>query len=182
MSLRSSLASLSRYKRFWVVYVTVLVLDQVTKLAVVHLTSPTPRGQLGHEVIPGFFWLSHVYNKGAAWSMMSGQQGWLVILAVIALAAMYRWRTEIGLQQHVVQYTLGAFAGGAIGNVIDRLAYEHVVDFLLFRIPLINYYWPAFNVADMGITIGAALYTWHGFRNPAKPSAPVPPTSGSASS
>lgn len=174
MTLRPYLKLLAPYKRFWAVYCAVLVIDQVTKLLVLHGTDPTPRGELGTPVISGFFWLSHVYNKGAAWSLMSGNQGWLVIFAVAAMVAMYRWRIQIGLTHPFVQFTLGAFAGGAMGNVIDRLAYDHVVDFLLFRIPLFNYYWPAFNVADMGITVGAALYTWHGFRRP-DPDKTAPP-------
>ncbi len=176
MNLRPCLKLLTPYRRFWVVYCAVLILDQLTKLAVLHGTAPTPRGELGTVVIPGFFWLSHVYNKGAAWSLMAGHQGWLVIFAVAAMGALYRWRLAIGLGHPFVQLTLGAFAGGAMGNVIDRLAYDHVVDFLLFRIPLVNYYWPAFNIADMGITVGAALYTWHGFRHPT----PAPPAASPA--
>lgn len=169
------LAPLARYRRFWVMYLVVLVLDRITKLLVLHGTAPTPRGSLGHPVIPGFFWLSHVYNPGAAWSMLSGRQDLLVLLAIGAMAAMYRWRRQLGLDLPFVQWVLGAFAGGAIGNVIDRLVYDHVVDFLLFRIPVVNYLWPSFNVADVGITVGAALYCWHGFRHPdpVKPDAPA---------
>lgn len=158
-SLRPYLARMSPYRRFWAAYCAVLFADQVTKLIVLHGTEPNTH----REVVPGFFWISHVYNKGAAWSLLAGNQGWLVIFAVIALAGMYRWRKEIGLGDPAVQFALGAFAGGAIGNVIDRLAYEHVVDFLRFRIPLIGYDYPVFNIADTGITLGAAFYVWRGF-------------------
>ena len=157
--LRPYLSLLAPYKRFWAMYCAVLVCDQLTKLVVLHTTEPNSH----REVIPGFFWISHVYNKGAAWSLMAGNQWWLVILALVALTAMYRWRKEIGLMDPFVQLTLGAFAGGAIGNVIDRLAYDHVVDFLRFRIPVIRYDYPVFNIADIGITLGAIAYTWHGF-------------------
>ncbi len=167
MNLRRHFAALSGYKRFWTVYLSVLTLDQITKLIVLFGLPQTDRSHPGIVVIPDFFTLVHVYNKGAAWSMMSGRQDLLVILALAAMAAMYRWRLALGLDKPFVQLVLGAFAGGAMGNVIDRLAYDHVVDFLSFRIPLINYYWPAFNVADMGITCGAALFCWHGFREPA---------------
>lgn len=165
--------SLGRYRRFWFVYLAVLVFDQVTKIAVLQGMPVTGEGHSGYTVIPGFFRIVHVYNKGAAWSMLSGNQGWLIILAVAALAAMYRWRDAIGLKKNFVQYSLGAFAGGAIGNVIDRLAYAHVVDFLAFRIPVIRYDYPVFNIADIGITVGAALYCWHGFRE--KPGANAAP-------
>ena len=86
---------------------------------------------------------------------------------------MYRWRKALGLEKLFVQAVLGAFAGGAIGNVIDRLAYDHVVDFLAFRIPIIRYDYPVFNIADIGITVGAALYCWHGFREKPPASPPV---------
>lgn len=164
---------LLRYRRFWVVYAVVLLLDQATKLAVLHSLPKTEYGvHSGVVVVPNFFRIVHVYNEGAAWTMLKGNQGWLVILAVVALAAMYRWRKEIGLEKHFVQYCLGAFAGGAIGNVIDRLAYDHVVDFLAFRIPIVRYDYPVFNVADIGITVGAILFAWHGFREP-KPATPA---------
>lgn len=164
---------LGRYRRFWFVYLGVLALDQVTKIAVLKGMPVTGPDHPGYTVIPGFFRIVHVYNKGAAWSMLSGQQGWLVLLAVGALGAMYRWRKALGLEKPFVQYTLGAFAGGAIGNVIDRMAYDHVVDFFAFR--LIRWDYPVFNVADIGITVGAALYCWHGFREKpeAKPAEPA---------
>ncbi len=162
--------ALGRYRRFWSVYLGVLFLDQVTKIAVLRGMPVTGADHPGHPVIPGFFRIVHVYNKGAAWSMLSGKQGWLILLAVGSLAAMYRWRKAIGLEKPFVQYALGAFAGGAIGNVIDRLAYDHVVDFLAFR--LIRWNYPVFNVADIGITVGAAFFCWHGFRE--KPEEPSP--------
>ncbi len=174
MNLRPHFAALSRYRRFWIAYLAVLALDQLTKLVVLYGLPPTTAEHPGITVVPDFFRIVHVYNRGAAWSMLSGRQDLLVLLAVAAMAGLYRWRKELGLDKPFVQLVLGAFAGGAIGNVIDRLAYDHVVDFLFFRIPLIGYDWPVFNVADIGITCGAALYCWHGFREPEKPAEPRP--------
>jgi signal peptidase II len=164
--------ALARYRRFWFLYLAVLVIDQITKISVLKGMPVTGPDHPGYTVVPGFFRIVHVYNKGAAWSMLAGNQGWLVLLAVGALGAMYRWRKELGLEKPFVQYALGAFAGGAIGNVIDRMAYDHVVDFLAFR--LIRWDYPVFNVADIGITVGAALYCWHGFREKPEASAATP--------
>lgn len=164
MRFRSHLVALAGYKRFWAAYAAVLVFDQLTKIIVLQAVPVTPRGSAGTPVIPGFFWISHVYNRGAAWSMGAGNQGLLVLFALATLAAMFHWREKIGLREPAAQWGLGAFAGGAVGNVIDRLAYHQVVDFLTFRIPVVDYYWPTFNIADMGITCGAALYIWQGYR------------------
>lgn len=150
-------------------YLVVLVLDQVTKLIVLNTLPVSGPNHYGIEVIPDFFRIVHVYNKGAAWSMLDGRQGLLILLALGALFALYRWRRAVGLDKPFVQYTLGAFAGGAVGNVIDRVAYGHVVDFIAIRIPIIDYNYPVFNVADMGITVGALLYCWHGFREKPAP-------------
>lgn len=163
---------LLRYRRFWTVFVALLALDQATKLAVMKLMPETGWSHPGIVVIPGFFRIIHVNNTGAAFSLFNGQQGCLIILAIAALWAMYRWRHTIGLRKPFVQAALGAFAGGALGNVVDRILYFHVVDFLAFRIPVIDYPWPAFNVADIGITVGAALYCWYGFTE--KPEKPTP--------
>ena len=163
-------AKLLRYRRFWIVFATLLALDQITKIAV---RIELPR-QGAVTVIPGFFWIDHVHNNGAAWSMFSNQQGILIVLALFALWALHRWRHTIGLTKPFVQVALGAFAAGAVGNVIDRSIYWHVTDFLRFRIPVIGYDWPVFNIADIGITVGAALYCWHGFTEKPAPKDGVP--------
>lgn len=162
-------AKLLRYRRFWTVFLSVLILDQLSKVAVMKLMPETGWQHPGVTVIPGFFRIIHVHNNGAAWSLFNNQQGYLILLAIGALWAMYRWRHTLGLSKPFVQAALGAFAGGALGNVIDRILFFHVVDFLAFRIPVIDYAWPAFNIADIGITVGAALYCWYGFTEKPEP-------------
>jgi signal peptidase II len=133
--------------------VLVLVLDQLTKLAVVQAMAL-------HDAIPitGFFNLVRAHNTGAAFSLLADQPGWqrLFFLAVGLIAS--------GIILHLLRKTRGrplfCFAlalilGGALGNVIDRAAYGHVVDFLDFYLG--DWHWPAFNVADSGITVGAVL-------------------------
>jgi len=137
--------------------ICILVLDQITKLAVIHFI---PFGKSGAEipVVDGFFYLVHVTNAGAAWGILDGKTYLLSSIAILTLAALWLFRHELGLRNKKMQFALGLFAGGVLGNLIDRVLYGHVVDFLDVYLPLINYRWPAFNIADCGISIGVTLY------------------------
>lgn len=132
----------------------VILLDQVTKHAVL------ARFREGEQlpVIPGFFDLTLWYNRGAAFSFLAGHDGWQRWLFVgIAVAASVF--ITVLLARHWYQALFcGALAlvlGGALGNLIDRLQYGKVVDFLLFHHR--GWAFPAFNVADSAITVGAVL-------------------------
>ncbi|MDR2981256.1 MAG: signal peptidase II [Puniceicoccales bacterium] len=155
-----------RYIPFWTILFTLLALDQVTKLATLAWI-PSSYENPPIEVIPGFFNLVHVYNKGAAFSMFSGHRWPLVILALGALIGIFFWRRSLELERPIVQWAFGLLTGGIIGNVIDRVFYGHVVDFLDFNIPLYGH-WPAFNIADSGICIGVGLYVVYSFMRPVK--------------
>lgn len=146
------------YARLWIIAVTVLILDQVTKLWIVNTVpagaNPYDGGMI--EVIPSFFYIIHVYNDGAAWSIFSGYSFILGLLGFVALGAIYFFRKQLELHRPFVQIIFGLLTGGIVGNMIDRFAYGHVVDFLDFHFG--DYRYPAFNVADCGITIGVGLY------------------------
>lgn len=111
-------------------------------------------------VIPGFFRLTHVQNRGAAFGLFDDSPGeWkitaLILFSVLAMAVVagLLWKNS-----HVMNATgigLSLVLGGAVGNLWDRLADRHVVDFLDFYLG--TYHWPAFNVADSAIVIGALL-------------------------
>lgn len=133
--------------------VVILLLDQVTKLAVLKAFGPA---QI--KPITSFFNLVLVYNKGAAFSMLAQAGGWqrwfftaIGIGATIFIVILLFRHT----QQKLFCLALALILGGAVGNVIDRVLYGHVVDFLDFHYAGIHF--PAFNVADCGITIGAGL-------------------------
>lgn len=147
-----------RYRRFWLVALAVLVLDQLTKAwilcSVPYGANPADGGVI--TVIPDFFYIIHVTNTGAAWSLFSGYPRALGLLGFIALAAIYWFREHLELRRPFVQIVFGLLVGGIVGNMIDRFAYGHVVDFLDFHFG--SYRYPAFNVADCGITVGVALY------------------------
>jgi signal peptidase II len=133
----------------------VILFDQLSKITI------TKTFQLGEEkVITSFFNLVLAYNKGAAFSFLSNAGGWQrhFFTAIGIGAAIY---IVILLKKHGGQrmfaWALALILGGAVGNVIDRLLYGHVVDFLDFHWSGFGHF-PAFNIADSAICIGAALF------------------------
>jgi signal peptidase II len=161
----SKIHRLRAYRLLWALALTVFVLDQATKI---WINARMPLGTYGPyrsiPVIDGFFYLVHVGNTGAAWSMFSGKSAWLAALALLTLGAIYLWRHSLGLRQRTVQISFGLLCGGIVGNLIDRLIHGHVIDFLDFHFG--SYVYPTFNVADAGICIGVAIYLIHSLRNP----------------
>lgn len=143
----------------------VFLLDQITKFLIV-MTLPTGTyGPPRHiPIIPGFFNLVHVGNTGAAWSLFAGKSTILAVLALSTLAAIYLWRRSLGLRLLPLQISFGLLCGGIIGNLLDRLVYGHVIDFLDFHFG--SYIYPTFNIADSGICIGVGIYLWYSFKNP----------------
>jgi signal peptidase II len=115
----------------------------------------------GMEIIPGFFYIAHVGNRGAAWGLFAGYGFWLGLLAIGALVAIYYFRNELALRRLYMQVAFGLLCGGILGNLVDRMLRGHVVDFLDFHLP--GYRWPAFNLADSGICIGITGYVIFNF-------------------
>lgn len=154
-----------KYAIFWKFSVAVFIADQLTKLLVSALIPPMMPELPGYEktshpisVIPDFFNLVHVGNFGAAWGMFSGQKILLSLFAIGALWAIFHFRRQLELERRPVQVSFGLLVGGILGNLLDRLWRGYVVDFLDFRIPIIDYHWPSFNVADCGIVVGLGLF------------------------
>ncbi len=156
------------YRLLWIIAASLLALDQLTKLWVVKNIPFNPYhdhdGLQDITVIPGFFYLIHVGNTGAAWSIMSGKSTLLAFLALLTLTGIFFWRRTLGLHLRPIQISFGLLCGGIVGNLIDRIAYKHVVDFLDFHFG--SYIYPTFNIADCGICIGVILYLWHSWRLP----------------
>lgn len=165
---RPLVSRLQAYRTLWTIAVTVLLLDQATKLWVVARIPYNPLHSHGFgqdiEVIRGFFYLIHVGNTGAAWSMLSGQSLLLASLAVGTLIAIYFWRHSLGLRHRTAQVSFGLLCGGVTGNLIDRMVHKHVIDFIDLHFG--TYIYPTFNVADSGICVGVILYIWHSLRTP----------------
>ena len=110
------------------------------------------------NVLP-FFNLTLVYNEGAAFSFLSDQSGWqrwfLAAVATVVTSVLVIWLRGLQQQEKLTAISLGLIIGGAVGNLIDRLLFGHVIDFLDFYIG--QYHWPAFNIADSAIFIGVAV-------------------------
>ena len=131
----------------------IIVLDQITKAIIV------ARLELGdlHVVTP-FFDIVRAHNRGAAFSFLrdaSGWQRWFFTAIGIGAAIFIVWMLRRHGGQRLFGWALSLILGGALGNVIDRLLHGHVVDFI--QVHWGRAYFPAFNVADSAISIGAAL-------------------------
>lgn len=145
---------MNRYKLASLWAAATLVLDQITKLAVYKLMEPWT----GDVVIPGFFNLVFVLNKGAAWGFLDDESiDWqrpMFIAISVAAVIIIGWMMRTVEDKDTWMVTgLGMIVGGAIGNAIDRAWLGYVIDFLDFYVG--NYHWPAFNVADSALTVGA---------------------------
>ena len=137
----------------WLALALVLVLaDQFTKILVLGSF------QLGEGIpVTGFFNLVRVHNAGAAFSFLAGASGWqrwfFTALGLVA-AVVIVWMLKGHPGQRLFCFALACILGGAVGNVIDRVLYGYVVDFLDFH--WAGMHFPAFNVADSAISVGAA--------------------------
>jgi signal peptidase II len=146
-------------KYHFFIALSVIVLDRLAKIAV---ERRIPLHD-GIQIIPGFFRLTHLENRGAAFGLFADSPSeWkvaiLVLFSVIALVVVSAllWKNSHSLSTTGVGLAL--ILGGAIGNLWDRLAAGHVTDFLLFYVG--TYQWPAFNVADSAIVVGAGLLVY----------------------
>ena len=145
----------------------VLVADQITKLIVSNSLDPEQE----IIIIQGFLKFVNWHNTGAAWSQFQGKSLQLAVISVIALGALIHWRHHFEIHTRTGKIAMGMLIGGILGNFIDRLAYQHVVDFIRFF--LIDrdgnqHGYPAFNIADMGICIGVGLLFVMAWRHPAE--------------
>ncbi|HVL10751.1 MAG TPA: signal peptidase II [Burkholderiaceae bacterium] len=131
----------------------IILLDQLSKIAVLRTFA---YGEA--RPVTDFFNLVLVYNRGAAFSFLAqagGWQRWLFTAIGVAATVFIIWLLKRHAGQRMFCLALALIMGGALGNVIDRVAYGHVIDFLDFYVG--RYHWPAFNLADSAIFLGAAL-------------------------
>lgn len=126
-----------------------VLLDRVTKTWAVSAL----KGQEAIELLPGVFQFNYVENSGAAFSFLSGQRALLLVITFAILAVVLFFLFRGRKEPLLYRISLAMVAGGAVGNLIDRIAYGYVVDFLDFN--LIHY--PVFNVADCFVVVGAIL-------------------------
>ncbi|MEG2028661.1 MAG: signal peptidase II [Bacilli bacterium] len=125
----------------------IVIFDQIIKILITNnliLNS-------SQIVIENFFKLSYVRNYGAAWSILTGNRFFLIIVAIMSLFLIYKYLIENKKLNLVYNITYGFLIGGLLGNLFDRIVYGYVIDYLDFKI--FNYDFPIFNLADICIVL-----------------------------
>ncbi len=144
------------------VSVVVVVFDLSTKY---YFDSTFQYGE-SRYVTPFFNWVL-VYNPGAAFSFLANAGGWqrgFFIVLTLVITGVLLWMLRSNHHNRLLATALVLVIGGALGNLFDRVVHGHVIDFI--QLHAAGYYWPAFNVADSAICVGAALLIWDAFRSP----------------
>jgi signal peptidase II len=149
------MAAKSRF--FFVAFAISLALDQISKTWIVETLTFSDRV----SVIEGFFYLTHVRNPGAAFSLFADapveiRAPFFIVTTLIAIGMILSFFRKLSPGDRLSALALGLILGGAVGNLLDRLIYGAVVDFLRLQL-WVGYSWPDFNVADSSIVIGVAL-------------------------
>ncbi len=146
--------------RWWWLILLLIVLDQLTK----QLVHQQMALYDSIDLLP-FFNLTYVRNYGAAFSFLSDAGGWqrwfFTGIAVGISVVIAIWMSRLNRSQTKLSLALSLVLAGAIGNLIDRSVYGYVIDF--FHLYYQNWHYPAFNIADSVICIGAALLIWDSF-------------------
>ena len=156
-------SKLSNSKQLWLllsIAVVVFFADQLTKLWIVNQYIYG-----ASEAVTSFFNLVRVHNFGAAFSFLNNEGGWqrwgFSIFAALVSLVILVWITRLSTQQKLEGLALALILGGALGNLYDRLTLGYVVDFLDFHWS--GRHFPAFNIADSAISVGAVLILVEGF-------------------
>ena len=140
----------------FIVSILVLILDQATKSWIRTIFYPGS----SHPVFPGIFHLSFVTNTGSAFGLFPGGGPIFIFFSILAIVILLvlAWQKR-GKFSFLVKLSFGLLLGGVSGNLIDRIRFGAVLDFLDFRI------WPVFNIADSGITLGVIFLSFHALKN-----------------
>ncbi len=152
--------SMAGFMRWLGLALLVLLADQASKAWILASV-----GHMERQIMTPFFNLVLVFNPGASFSFLAdagGWQKWFFIALALGISVWLLKLLRRHAQERLLPTALSMILGGAIGNVVDRLRYDAVVDFLDFH--LAGYHWPAFNVADSAISVGVVLMLWHQFR------------------
>ena len=152
-------ADLLRPWRWFALAAAIVVADQVVKWIVLRAFAPGES-----RALTDFLNLVLVFNKGAAFSLFAQAPGWqtpLLSAFAITAAIVVAWFIVRSPDKTLFCFGLALILGGAIGNVIDRLRFGHVVDFV--DVHAFGWHWPAFNVADSAISVGAVILILEGF-------------------
>jgi signal peptidase II len=133
--------------QYLIIALGVFILDQISKIYIIKTM------EVGNSipVIENIFHITYVKNPGAAFGILQHQTGLFIAIAVLLLAAVLYFYPRLPQGYPLIRVAIGLQAGGAVGNLLDRVRTGYVTDFFDFRV------WPVFNVADMAIVVGVGL-------------------------
>lgn len=138
-------------KYIYTVALFYMLLDQIIKLIVVNNMNLLQE----IKIIPNFFSLYYLKNTGAAFSILGNKTLLLILISILCLIVLKNYIKKLQRVTKLTIISLGIMIGGIIGNFFDRVIYQAVIDYLSFN--FFGYSFPVFNIADIGITIGACL-------------------------
>lgn len=149
-----------KYITFLLISVGILLIDQAAKEVVAQKFSLYE----SLEVIPGFFNLTYIRNTGGAFGLLAGEvsrlrTGLFFAISCVGMGIIFYLYTRIPLGERWLDAGLAMTFGGALGNLVDRVRFGEVVDFLDFHIGTLH--WPAFNVADSAISVGVGIFCFY---------------------
>lgn len=133
-----------------IVALVIIIADQITKWWAIDILNS---GKI--TVIDDFFYLTLVYNRGAAFGIFPGRNYLFIVLSILTIAVLIFFYRSFFSGSSISRISGGLILGGAIGNLIDRFRFSYVVDFLDFKFG--SYHWPAFNIADSAICVGVTI-------------------------
>lgn len=134
--------------------ISVVIVDQFSK----YLTVRTLVEGQSIPIIKGFFHITFIYNKGAAFGILEEKQWIFILVALALLLTIYYLRKHIATEDRRTQFGIALLVGGAVGNLIDRIRINKVIDYFDFLI------WPVFNIADIAICLGVGIVLWMNIR------------------
>lgn len=140
----------------------ILIIDQLSKYYIQKLI---PLEQ-SLPVIKNIFHLTHIRNTGAAFGLLGHQTAFLILISIFTIILILSLQKKFSQKHPGWTFPLGLILGGATSNLVDRLRFGYVVDFLDFS--LYSHHWPAFNLADSAITIGVITLCWKMLRESRK--------------
>lgn len=143
------------------VAILVLLIDRISKRLVVANLKP---GEPWSPIAPLERWasLTYVTNTGVAFGLFPNWGSLFVLVAIAMATVIMVYYCHMPVGQRLVKFSLGLQLGGALGNLVDRLRYGYVIDFIDFKV------WPVFNLADSAITVGVAILAYHLLRGDMK--------------
>jgi signal peptidase II len=173
-------SSKRKYAVFSILAVIAIVLDQWTKILARQSLRDLGTGK--KVIVEGYFDLRYSENPGVAFGLFQNLAGGRIILsvmAVVALVLVFQYLRKTEDHQKILHVALGLIGGGAIGNVLDRVLYGRVTDFIVWRYK--QHEWPAFNVADAALVIGVGFIFIDMLKNYKQTTPPTQPQAGGES-